>query len=92
MALIIKWNRKAVKHLDEAIEYIQFSSPANAEKIRRKILLTIDGLLKYPQKYIPISTKQRTMAVSGLLKYIITEYRIAIKEVKSELSVSVIRK
>ena len=42
MALIIKWNNKAIKHFDEAIEYIQLSSPANAEKVKREILLAID--------------------------------------------------
>lgn len=35
MALIIKWNNKAIKHFDEAIEYIQLSSPANAEKSKK---------------------------------------------------------
>ena len=53
MALIIKWNNKAIKHFDEAIEYIQLYSPANAEKVEREILLTIEGLREHPQKYNP---------------------------------------
>ncbi|HRP56123.1 hypothetical protein [Agriterribacter sp.] len=32
MALIIKWNRKALKYFDEAIEYIRSSSPAKCRQ------------------------------------------------------------
>jgi plasmid stabilization system protein ParE len=53
MKIQIKWNRKAIQQLDDAIEYIELDSSVNAEKIKRTILLTIDGLLKHPEKYNP---------------------------------------
>ncbi len=56
---MIKWNKKAIKQLDEAIEYIEKDSIANAEKVRREILLKIDALQKHPEYYGPDKYKTK---------------------------------
>jgi plasmid stabilization system protein ParE len=86
MALIIKWNRRAMNQFDEAIEYIENDSLANAEKVKEEILLKIDSLSQHPEKYNPDKYKTKMTAASGLLNYTITGYRIVIQELKSELS------
>lgn len=53
MAFSIKWNKKAINQLDEAIEHIEIESNDNAEKVKDAILLKIDSLLKHPEKYNP---------------------------------------
>lgn len=59
MALGIKWNNRAISQLDEAIEYIAMDSKVNAEKVKKDILLTIDGLLQYPEKFNPDKYKAK---------------------------------
>jgi plasmid stabilization system protein ParE len=44
MAIKIKWNRRALKQFDDAIEHIESETPAGAEKVRNDILLRIDSL------------------------------------------------
>lgn len=53
MKLSIKWNRRALKQLDELIEYIEDDSPSNAEKVKNDILLKINALLERPESYKP---------------------------------------
>ena len=89
MALIIKWNRRAIKHLDEAIKYIQFSSPANAEKVKREILLAIDGLMEYPQKYNP--DKYKTKNDGSFRAFEMYHYRISYRYKGSEIRIIRIR-
>lgn len=59
MTLSIKWNKKAINQLDEAIEHIEIESPDNAEKVKEAILLKIDSLLKHPEKYNPDKYKKQ---------------------------------
>ncbi|MBA2499966.1 MAG: type II toxin-antitoxin system RelE/ParE family toxin [Chitinophagaceae bacterium] len=59
MALSIKWNNRTISQLNEAIEYIEIDSPVNAEKLKKDILLTIDGLLQHPEKYNPDKYKAK---------------------------------
>ena len=89
MALIIKWNNKAIKHFDEAIEYIQLSSPANAEKVKREILLAIDGLLEYTQKYNP--DKYKTKNDGSFRAFEMYHYRISYRYKGSEIRIIRIR-
>lgn len=53
MKLSIKWNRRALKQLDDLIAYIEEDSPYNAEKVRNDILLKINALLERPESYKP---------------------------------------
>lgn len=59
MALTIKWDKNAISQFLKAIEYIEEISPANAENVRRDILLLIDGLLTHPEKYHPDKFKSK---------------------------------
>ncbi len=38
----IKWNRKAIKQFEDAVEYIESSSPAGAVNFKLRILNKID--------------------------------------------------
>jgi plasmid stabilization system protein ParE len=49
----IKWNRRALKQLDELIAYIEEDSPFNAEKVRNDILQKINALLEHPESNKP---------------------------------------
>lgn len=51
MALSIKWNKRAIRQLDEAIAYIEQESLAGAEKVKKEILIKIDALQKRPEQY-----------------------------------------
>jgi plasmid stabilization system protein ParE len=54
--MIIKWNELALQQFESAIEWIEMDSPANAEKVKRAILLKIDELQHHPKSIRPIST------------------------------------
>jgi len=84
MALLIKWNKRAIKHFEEAITYIENDSRTNAEKFKRDILHKIDGLLKYPEKYSPDKNKinnDGSFRVFELHRYRIT-YRLRNNEIR----------
>ncbi len=66
--LIIKWNKKAIRQLDEAVEYIEKDLPDNAKKIKKEILLKIDALPKLPERYAP--NKYKTINDHGYSHYI----------------------
>ena len=51
--MVIKWNKTALKQLENSISFVEQESPANAEKVKISILLKIDSLLKHPEKYSP---------------------------------------
>ena len=45
MELTIKWNKQAVHQLEEAIDYLGKEAPTHTEKIKKEILLKIDGCI-----------------------------------------------
>ncbi len=83
MTLNIKWNRKAIEQLDEAIKYIEVDSVANAKKVKKKILFKIDDLLRHPERYSPDSIKQKMTVASGHLNCIDIGYHTVTNILKS---------
>lgn len=51
--MVIKWNKTALKQLENAIDFIEEESPLNAEKVKKAILLKINSLLQHPEKCSP---------------------------------------
>ncbi len=89
MGLSIKWNRRAIKQLDEAIEHIEEISPSSAEKVKKDILLKIDGLLKHPQSHNP--DKYKTNNDSSFRAFEIHRYRISYRYKGAEIRIIRIR-
>jgi plasmid stabilization system protein ParE len=89
MPLMIKWNKKAIRQLDEAIEYIGLDSPANAEKVKKEILLKIDALPKHPEHYGP--DKYKTKNDGSFRSFEIHHYRISYRYKLTEIRIIRIR-
>jgi plasmid stabilization system protein ParE len=89
MALIIKWNKRAITQFDEAIEYIESDSSANAEKVKKEILLTIDSLLQHPEKYNP--DKYKTQNDGSFRAFELYHYRISYRYKGTEIRIIRIR-
>jgi plasmid stabilization system protein ParE len=89
MELRIKWNRRAIKQLDEAIAYIEKTSPAGAEKVKEAILLEINNLPKYPQKYK--ADKYKTGNDNTFRAFELYHYRISYRFTASEIRIIRIR-
>lgn len=85
MALRIKWNRKALQQFDDAIAYIETSSPTNAEKVKRSILTRIDELLKYPERYNP--DKYKLNNDGSFRAFEIHHYRISYRYKQTEIRI-----
>ena len=51
--MVIKWNKTALRQLENLIGYIEQESPSHAEKVKSTILLKINSLLQHPEKYYP---------------------------------------
>lgn len=51
MSSEIKWNKKAIKQLDDAIKYIETDSLQNAEKVEVDILTAIGKIPQHPERY-----------------------------------------
>lgn len=49
----IVWDKLARSQFENAINYIRRDSPKNANKVKVDILLIIDTLLVFPEKYPP---------------------------------------
>lgn len=89
MGLTIKWNKRAINQFDEAIEYIEHDSAANAEKVKKEILLKIDGLLQHPEKYHP--DKYKTKNDGGFRAFELHRYRISYRYKGTEIRIIRIR-
>lgn len=89
MALTIKWNKKALEQFDEAIAYIESGSPAGAEKVKRELLLRIDGLLQHPEKYHP--DKYKTGNDGSFRAFELHHYRISYRFKQHEIRIIRIR-
>lgn len=89
MAIIIKWNKKAIKQFEEAIEYIELGSPVNASQIKKEILFKIYGLLQHPEKYNP--DKYKTKNDGSFRAFEIHHYRLSYRYKKGEIHILRIR-
>ena len=85
IALNIKWNKGALKQLGEAIFYIENDSYINAQKVRKDILLKIDGLLKHPESH---SLDKFKIKNDGSFRaFEIHSYRISYRYQKNEIRI-----
>lgn len=89
MELRIKWNRKAIEQLVEAIAYIENTSPYNAERVRTDILKKIDSLLQQPEKYSP--DKYKLKNDGSFRSFELHHYRISYRYNQAEIRVIRIR-
>jgi plasmid stabilization system protein ParE len=87
--LKIKWNRRAIKQLDDAIAYIDRTSPAGAEKVKKAILSGIDALVKHPEKHKP--DKYKTENDSSFRAFEKHHYRISYRHKGNEIRIIRIR-
>ena len=55
--LSIVWNKSAINQFEKAINYIANDSAANAESVKKDVLLLIDSLIKYPERFPPDKDK-----------------------------------
>jgi len=86
---MIRWNKKAIIQLDEAIEYIEKDSSVNAVKVRKEILLKIDSLLKHPEQYGP--DKYKTKNDGSFRAFELHHYRISYRYIAPEIRIIRIR-
>ena len=86
---MIKWNKKAIRQFDEAIEYINKHSPSNGEKVKKEMLLKIDTLLKYPEHYAP--DKYKTKNDGSFRAFELHHYRISYRYKSDDIRIIRIR-
>ena len=86
---MIKWNKKAIRQFDEAIEYIKKQSPANAEKVKKAMLLKIDTLQKYPEHHAP--DKYKTNNDGSFRAFELHHYRISYRYKPADIRIIRIR-
>lgn len=89
MGLTIKWSRRAIAQFDEAINYIQCDSATNADKVKKEILLKIDGLIRHPKKYHP--DKYKTNNDGSFRAFELHRYRISYRYTGTEIRIIRIR-
>jgi plasmid stabilization system protein ParE len=89
MALMIKWNKRAIQQLDDAIEYIEEDSPVNAEKVRKEILLKIDAIPQHPEKHNP--DKYKINNDGSFRAFELYHYRISYRYKSNEIRIIRIR-
>ena len=87
--LNIRWNKRAIQQLDEAIEYIKTDSPANSEKVRKEILLKISELIKHPKLYNP--DKYKINNDGSFRAFELYRYRISYRYIENEIRILRIR-
>jgi plasmid stabilization system protein ParE len=85
MALMIKWNKRAVKQLDEAMERIEKESPINAEKVKREILLKIDAIPEHPEKHNP--DKYKTNNDGSFRAFEMHHFRVSYRYKNNEIRI-----
>jgi len=89
MGLDIKWNKRALKQFDQAIEYIEEDSPRNADKVKKDILSRISKLANHPQSHHP--DKYKLHNDGSFRAFEIHHYRISYRYIRKEIRVIRIR-
>ena len=89
MAVNIKWSKRAVQQLDEAIIYIERNSPVNAEKVKKELLLKIDALSVNPEIHTPDNYKFKNDG--SFRAFELHNYRVAYRYTKDEVRIIRIR-
>jgi plasmid stabilization system protein ParE len=85
MTLSIKWNRQAVRQLDDLVKFIGEDSLMTAEKVKLGILLKIDGLLKYPEKFNPDKYKLNNDGTFRAFE--LFHYRVSYRFIANEIRI-----
>jgi plasmid stabilization system protein ParE len=89
MGLTIKWNKRALKQFDQAIEYIEEDSSKNAAKVRKDILLKITQLADYPESHHP--DKYKSDNDGSFRAFEIHRHRISYRNIRNEVRIIRIR-
>lgn len=89
MQLTIRWHRKAVGQLADAIKYIEDDSPVNAEKFEKEILKRIAELLLQPERYQ--SDKFKINNDGSFRAFEINSYRISYRHTSNQIRIISIR-
>jgi plasmid stabilization system protein ParE len=89
MAIGIKWNKRALKQFDQAIEYIEEDSPKNADKVKKDILSRISALADHPQSHH--FDKFKTNNDGSFRAFEIHRYRISYRHIRNEVRIIRIR-
>ncbi len=89
MGLSIKWNKRALKQFDQAIEYIEEDSPKNADKVKNDILSKISELADHPQSHHP--DKYKNNNDGSFRAFEIDRYRISYRHIRKEVRIIRVR-
>ena len=89
MGLTIKWNKRAVHQLDEAIDYLEKEALLHSEKVKKEILFKIDSLLHHPESHS--LDKYKTENDGSFRAFEVHHYRIAYRYKKNEIRIIRIR-
>jgi len=89
MQLTIKWNRRAIRQFDNVISYIENDSFANAEKVKKDILLKINAILRHPEIHTP--DKYKTNNDNSFRAFEIHRFRISYRLVENQIRIIRIR-
>jgi plasmid stabilization system protein ParE len=89
MNITIKWNKKALVQLDEAIKHIEKDSIQNAEKVEFDILAKIGKIPAQPERYPKDKFKIKNDGTFRAFE--LHHYRISYRFVKNEIRILRIR-
>jgi plasmid stabilization system protein ParE len=89
MGFEIKWNNRALKQFDQAIEYIEEDSPKNAEKVKQDILSRISKLADRPESHHPDQFKLNNDG--SFRAFEIHRYRISYRHLQKEIRIIRVR-
>lgn len=81
----IIWRKAAALYLEKAIDYIRQDSVKNADIVAKAILTSIDKASRFPEHFPPDKYKHNNTGSSGLLKFIVSEFRFLQMLKQSEL-------
>jgi plasmid stabilization system protein ParE len=85
----IKWNKKALVQLDEAIKNIEKESVQNAEKVELDILTKIGKIPTQPERYP--KDKFKVKNDGSFRAFELHHYRISYRYIKNEIRILRIR-
>lgn len=89
MGIGIKWNKRALRQFDQAIEYIEEDSLKNADKVKKDILSRISALGDHPQSHHP--DKYKTNNDGSFRAFEIHRYRISYRCIRNEIRIIRVR-
>jgi plasmid stabilization system protein ParE len=89
MSIEIKWNKRALKQFDQAIEYIEEDSPKNADKVKKDILSRVSKLADHPQSHH--SDKYKIHNDGSFRAFEIHHYRISYRYIRKEIRIIRVR-